>query len=83
MQEIQIASRAVGLLRPHMKKHRALEHEAIPDAGGSKAVEEALEAVAREEGLVIVPGLLRAVEEARGNGSPKVGLLAGHAIASR
>jgi hypothetical protein len=81
-QQIEIARRPIGPVRPEPQEHRPFEHEALAAVRGAEAVEETLEAVAGEQGLVVVAGLLRAVEQARGDGGGEIGL-ARHAIASK
>jgi len=80
--QIEVARRPVGPVRPEPQQHGALEHEALAAIGHAEAVQEALEAVACQQGLVVFAGRLFPVEQARGNGRGEVGL-AGHAIASR
>jgi hypothetical protein len=82
-QQIQIARRAVGLIRPHAQEHRSLEHKAVAQLGDAEPIQEALEAVGGEQRLVLVARLPSSIEEPRGNRGRKVPLLGGHAIASR
>ena len=80
--QIQIARSPIGAVRPEPQKHRSLQHEAIAEIGPSEAVEKALEAVARQQDLIIVTGFLRSVEQARRDRGGQVGP-GGHAIESR
>lgn len=81
-QEVQIARGAVGSIRPEPKEHRTLEDEAVAAIGGPEAIEKALQAIGREQRLVVVAGYLRAAEQTRSDRRGEVGM-AGHAMASR
>jgi hypothetical protein len=81
-QQIEVACRPIGLIRPQPQQHGALEREAVAAIGHAEAVQEALQAVARKQGLMVIAGLPCPVEQARGDGGGQVGP-AGHAIASR
>jgi hypothetical protein len=80
---VQIPCRPVGLSRPQSKKHGALEHEVIVNAGRTEPVEETFEAEAHQEPLVVVAGLFGSVQETRTHGRGEVPLVLLHAIASR
>jgi hypothetical protein len=79
---VEVECCPVGPLRPEPEEHRAHEDEPAAAVRSSEPVEEALEAVAREQALVVVSHLLRAVEQARGDRGGEV-RLAAHAIESR
>jgi len=81
-QQIQVEGRPVGPFRPEPQKQRALQHEAVAAIGDREPVEKTLKTVARQQGLLVVPGFPGEMEQARGDGGGKV-LLAAHAMASR
>jgi hypothetical protein len=81
-QEIEVERRPVGAIRPQPQQHRALEHEAVAAIGHGEPVQKALQRVTGEQRLVVVAGLFRPVEQARGDGGGEIGPAA-HAIASR
>lgn len=81
-QQVQVARRTVGLIGPKPQQHRAFEHEAITALRCAEAVQEALEAIAREKVLVAFAGRPCAIEQSRSNRSAEV-CVAGHAIESR
>lgn len=82
-QQVEVTRGAVGLIRPEAQQHRALEYEAFPGFRLPEAIEETLEAEARQQCLVNIAHLHRPVEQPRGDGSGQVALAGGHAVASR
>jgi hypothetical protein len=70
------------LFRPQPQEHRALQHEAVAAVRCAEAVQEPFQAIARQQGLMLVAGLPGAIEQPRGNRGSEIGL-PGHAIASR
>lgn len=81
-QEIEIERGPVRPIRPEPQQHRPFEHETVAEIGHGEPVQEAFQTVTGEQRLVVVAGLLRPVEQARGDGGAKIGLAA-HAMASR
>lgn len=56
----------VGPLRPQLEEHRPLEHKSVATIGHREPIEKALEAVAREQNLIVVACLPGQVQQARG-----------------
>ena len=70
------------MIGPEPQEHRALQHELVADFRDAEAVKEALQAVARQKALVVVPRLPGSVEQPRADGCREVRDGA-HGMASR
>lgn len=62
-EEVGIARRAVFLVEPMPKKHGALEQEVIPVARDRQPIQQALDGIAVERQLELLPCLFRAVQQ--------------------
>ena len=83
-QKVEIASHAIGMVRPDAQEHRTLEDEALSRRRASEPGQEALRRIGGEQRLIVVTRRLRLPEQARENRRREVALsLPRHEMASR
>ncbi len=71
-QEIRVTRRAMGNVEPQVEQQRPFQQELIGVWGDAEPVQQALERVAGQDEIEVLPGLPSAVEQAGAHGSRQV-----------